>query len=119
MQDGDVAAAEGKAAEEKAAESESHMPDPKTIRNPEIRAQLERDNLAAAQKAAQLPKRGEAHPREAGQGGVAEPGGTPTGRVAPHYKQKWPNAQPPWGTVDSLGELQCFIKSCPGGYSFR
>ena len=116
MQDGDVAAAEGKAAEEKAAESESHMPDPKTIRNPDIRAQLERDNLAAAQKAAQQPKRKKAHPRKAVQEEVAEPEDTPKGR---HYKQRWPNDQPIWGTFNSLGELQSFIKSCPGGYSFR
>ena len=117
MQDGDVAAAEGKAAEEKAAESESHMPDPKTIKNPEIRAQLERDNVAAAQKTAQQPKkRGRGRLRKAVQEEVAEPEDTPKGR---HYKQRWPNDQPIWGTFDSLGELQSFIKSCPGGYSFR
>ena len=111
MQDGDVAAAEGKAAE-----SESHMPDPKTIKNPDIRAQLERDNLAAAQKTAQQPKRKKAHLGKAVQEEVAEPEDTPKGR---HYKQRWPNDQPIWGTFNSLGELQSFIKSCPGGYSFR
>lgn len=117
MQDGDVAAAEGKAAEEKAAESESHMPDPKTIKNPEIRAQLERDNVAAAQKTAQQPKkRGRGRLRKAVQEEVAEPEDTPKGR---HYKQRWPNDQPIWGTFNSLGELQSFIKSSPGGYSFR
>jgi len=117
MQDHDVAAAEEKAAEEKAAESESHMPDPKTIKNPEIRAQLERDNVAAAQKTAQQPKkRKKGHLRKAVQEEVAEPEDTPKGR---HYKQRWPNDQPIWGTFDSLGELQSFIKACPGGYSFR
>ena len=113
MQDGDVAAAEGKAAEEKAAESESHMPDPKTIKNPDIRAQLERDNLAAAQKQ-KKGKRQKGHIVQE----VAEPRKEKVERVH-HYKQKWPNALPLWGTFDCLGELQSFIKSCPGGFSFR